>query len=115
MITKEEWEIKLENLYRIAEKTPNCSKERQTYNECLKHYRDYYNTINTAEIRGHVEGHAKGLAEGLEKGEKIGIEKERIKAYKEKLKSAKKMKEKGMTNEQIILFLDISKDEIEKL
>lgn len=58
-------------LFNLAEIAKYQAPELLAYRDSLKDYRDYYNTIEYAEIRGRAEG----IAEGIEKGEKIGIEK----------------------------------------
>lgn len=53
----------------------------------------------------------RGQARGIEKG----IEKERSKAYAEKLDSAREMKKDGISDEQIARFTKLSIEVVEKL
>jgi predicted transposase/invertase (TIGR01784 family) len=43
-------------------------EERLEYDQALKHYRDYNNTLHTSYRQGKEEGYAEGEAIGLEKG-----------------------------------------------
>ena len=57
------------------------SAELIAYRDSLKDYRDYYNTIEFAEIKGEarglekglIEGHARGKAEGMAEGRAEGM------------------------------------------
>lgn len=62
-------------IFKLAEITNYNPKDRQEYEESLKEYRDYYNTIATAE----KEAQEKGLKQG-KKEEKIETAKEGFKA-----------------------------------
>ena len=44
-------------------------EERLEYDQALKHYRDYNNTMHTQYRQGKEEGEAIGLAKGLARGE----------------------------------------------
>ena len=48
-------------------------EERLEYDQALKHYRDYNNTMHTQYRQGKEEGLAEGLAKGLARGEAKGI------------------------------------------
>ncbi|MBR5298152.1 MAG: hypothetical protein IKU29_09865 [Parabacteroides sp.] len=48
-------------------------EERLEYDQALKHYRDYNNTMHTQYRQGKEEGLAEGEAIGLAKGETKGI------------------------------------------
>ncbi|GGK19150.1 hypothetical protein GCM10007084_48050 [Parabacteroides faecis] len=53
----------------------NLSKEeRIQYDEALKRYRDYKNTIDYAEERGIKKGFEQGIEKGLKQGMKQGKE-----------------------------------------
>jgi len=70
-------------------------KERFQYEERLKYYRDYHNTIETAKKDGFEEGFKKGQKE-------ISI------------KVAKRMIRLGFDNESIAEITDLTLEEIEK-
>jgi predicted transposase YdaD len=48
-------------------------EERWEYDQALKHYRDYNNTLHTSYRQGKEEGYAEGEAIGLEKGRSEGL------------------------------------------
>ena len=48
-------------------------EERLEYDQALKHYRDYNNTMHTQYRQGKEEGLAEGRLEGLAEGEAKGI------------------------------------------
>ena len=50
-------------------------EERLEYDQALKHYRDYNNTMHTQYRQGKEEGLAEGRLEGLAEGEAIGLAK----------------------------------------
>ena len=58
-------------LFAAAEIAKFTKEEYDAYNESLKVYRDWKNTIDTAEWKGEQ----RGLEIGLEKGKEIGLEK----------------------------------------
>ncbi|MCQ2974235.1 MAG: Rpn family recombination-promoting nuclease/putative transposase [Bacteroidales bacterium] len=94
-------------LFNLAEISKYNKTERLAYQESLKDYRDYYNTIFSAEERGREEGREEGRAEGRAEAE--------TKAYQEKLDMARKMKSDGMPYEIITKYSGLSIPEIEKL
>jgi predicted transposase/invertase (TIGR01784 family) len=57
---------------RIKELESFTPKDRKQYEESLKEYRDYYNTIATAEKEAREEGWQEGREEGREE-EKVGV------------------------------------------
>ena len=77
----------------------NLSRE-----DSLKAYRDWKNTIETAEYKGREEGRAEGLAEGLEKGRK-----------EQALDMARQMIADNMPIEQIVKYTHLSKEDILRL
>lgn len=81
-------------------------KELSEYEKARIQYRDcdYKNAINTA-IR---EGYKEGYKEGFEKGVKQGIEEVAI-------DTARKMKEKGISNAVISRITDLPEEKIEEL
>ena len=81
----------------IARYTP---EERRDYEESVKNYRDYINTVDTAHHRGFEEGRAEGRAEG--KAEGI-------------MEVARKMKEMNLSSDAIIKATGLTKEEIERI
>ena len=64
---------------------------------------------------GLEKGREEGKAEGLEEGEKIGAQKERAKAKAEKIESARKMLQDGLSVEVVSKYSGLSFEEVEKL
>lgn len=86
----------------ISKYKPN---ELLAYRDSLKDYRDYYNTIDFAEIKGRKEGREEGLVEGRAEGEQS-------KAYE----IARSLKALGkMTIAEIASATGLSDDEITKI
>ena len=81
----------------IAKFTP---KERQEYEESVKEFRDYYNTVDTAHKKGRAEGRAEGLIEGHAEANRG---------------NARKMKSLGVTSDIISQVTGLSKEEIDLL
>jgi predicted transposase YdaD len=107
-------------LFEQAEIAQYSDAERRMYEASQKEYWDYTSTLETAENKGIAKGLAKGRAEGekigIEKGEKIGIEKgEKIGMEKERKANARKMKEKGLSAEDIADVTGLSIEEIASL
>ena len=92
---------KLLEVANVENMTP---EERYCYDESLKAYRDYYNTIASAERisreKGQAEGEAKGKAEGLTEG---------------LLLVASNMKKKGIDLTSIIECTGLDEDTINTL
>jgi len=63
-------------------------------------------------VEGHAEGRAEGRAEGIAEGHAEGRAEGRAEG---KLESARKMKEAGLTADQIQMFTGLTPEEIEKL
>ena len=81
----------------IARYTP---EERRDYEESVKIYRDYINTLDTAHDKGYESGRAKGRAEGRAEGIQD---------------VARKMKGMGISLETIIDATGLSREEIDKI
>ena len=82
------------------------------YEESLKIFWDFSNVLSTAKREGKEEGRAEGRAEGLAEGRTEGrAEGER----EEKLRNAKKMKDKGMDFVDISDITGLTEEEIEEL
>ena len=91
-------------LFEAAEIAKFTKKEYDAYEDSLKAYRDWKNTIETAEYKGREEGRAEGLAEGLEKGRK-----------EQALDMARQMIADNMPIEQILKYTHLSKEDILRL
>ena len=63
----------------VADVASLNEEERWEYDQALKHYRDYNNTLHTSYRQGKEEGYAEGRnegrSEGLAEGEAIGLTK----------------------------------------
>ena len=92
---------RLEELARIANMN---KKERAEYEAALKIYRDNENVVTTARREGKEEGRKEGREEGIAIGEERGV-----------LKTARLMKQNGISFEQIKLCTGLSDEEIENL
>ena len=92
---------RLEELARIANMN---KKERAEYEAALKIYRDNENVVTTARREGKEEGRKEGREEGIAIGEERGV-----------LKTARLMKQNGISFEQIKLCTGLSDEEIEIL
>ena len=87
-------------LFEAAEIAKFTKEQYEAYEESLKVYRDWQNTIVTAEQKGM----AKGMAEGIAKGR-----------MEQNIANARSMKLAGLDYEIISLVTGLSKDEIDKL
>ena len=110
-------------LFEAAEVAKFTKAEYDSYEESLKVYRDWINTIETAKIKSKEEGREEGLKEGekigIEKGEKIGIKGEKIgieKGEKKKaMEMAQSLKAKGVAISIIAECSGLSEEEINSL
>ena len=109
-----------DKLLEVADVANLSKDERVLYDEALKRYRDYKNTIDYAEERGIEKGRKEGRKEGIE----IGVTKGLTKGLKEGRKEGKKegvysvakaMKEKGFPLLTITEVTGLSQAEIETL
>lgn len=103
-------------LLEVADVENMTHEERLRYDESLKNYRDYVNTIASAERISRE----KGLEEGLEKGEAKGLKKGRIEGRAEgeargKRQIALNLKKAGIPIEVIVQSTGLSAEEIERL
>ena len=115
-------------LFEAAEIAKFTKTEYEAYEESLKVYRDWQNTIRTAINKGLEEGREKGLeegrAEGLEKGRaegrQKGLEEGRAEGLEkgraeEKAAIARNLKSLGLTTAQIAQATGLPAKEIDKL
>ena len=113
-----------DKLLEVADVANLNKDERVLYDEALKRYRDYKNTIDYAEERGIEKGRKEGRKEGIEigvtkglkEGRKEGVEIGITKGRKEGVYSvAKAMKEKGLSLLTIAEVTGLSEAEIKAL
>ena len=89
----------------MSNQTSKFTKEQyDAYEESLKVYRDWQNTIATAEQKGSEKGRILGKEEGLKQGQ-----------TEEKKKIAKALKDRGMSIEDISRATGMGLDEIRTL
>ena len=112
------------DLSRLASVAAMSKKEREAYEISLKHYRDYYNSIEYAKYEaskearkegreeGLKEGREEGLKEGREEGLKAGRTEGERKAY---LEMARNLKRDGMPIALIHKYTGLTAEEIEGL
>ena len=100
-------------LFEAAEVAKFTKAEYDSYEESLKVYRDWINTIETAKIKSkEIKSKEEGREEGLKEGEKIGIEKgEKKKA----MEMARSLKAKGVAINIIAECSGLSEEEINSL
>ena len=87
-------------LLEVADVENMTPDERESYEESLKAYRDYVNTIATAERISREKGKAEGLAKGLAEG---------------KRQMAAQLKKEGLSTDMIVRCSGLSIEEIERL
>lgn len=87
-------------LFEAAEIAKFTKEQYDAYEDSLKVYRDWQNTIVTAENKGRIEGRAEGRAEGLAEG---------------RVETARKLKQLGATTELIAQATGLSEQEVERL
>ncbi|MBD8042118.1 PD-(D/E)XK nuclease family transposase [Phocaeicola sp. Sa1CVN1] len=103
-------------LFEAAEIAKFTKTEYDSYEESLKTYRDWKNTIDTAELKGEKKGFKKGEKIGIEKGRKEGLEKGRKEGAKEKaIEIAKQLKAESVPVGIIIKCSGLSEEEINSL
>jgi predicted transposase/invertase (TIGR01784 family) len=93
-----------QKIFQIAEIAKYNPKERQSYENSLKYYRDMENSLGLKYEKGLKAGEAKGLKRGIKKGIKEGL-----------LTTARNMKLEGFSVEQIIKVTKLTVVEIEGL
>ena len=99
-------------LFETAEISKFTQEQYVAYEDSLKAYRDWKNTIDTAHDKGKAEGRVEGEAIGMQKGEAIGMQKGEAIAQK---KMVQQMLKNGMTQEQISQFTGLSPDRLKEL
>ena len=97
-----------DRLYSWAELAAMPREERIQYEESLKRYRDELSHRDT-ELNARRRAREEGLAIGLKKGKEEGLAEG---SYAEKLRSAKKMKDKGIDVQTIIDITGLTLEEV---
>ena len=96
----------------VADVASLNEEERWEYDQALKHYRDYNNTLHTSYRQGKEEGYAEGEAIGLTKGKSIGKEEGKSEATCQMLRN---MQAIGMDMAMMTQIAKLSEEEITKL
>ena len=99
-------------LFDEAEIASYSPDERREYEESVKEYRDYINTIDTAHEKGWKEGHKEGMAEGMEKGLAEGRAEGR---GERNMEIAREMKSDGVAIEVIARYTGLTPEELRSL
>ena len=97
-------ELEKMELEKITDISALSKEDQEKYEEIIKVYRDNLVTEQWAIEQGFKKGHEKGLEKGLEKGRKEGI-----------LLTARNMKNKGYSSEDIAQITGLTLEEIYKL
>ena len=105
----------------VADVASLNEEERWEYDQALKHYRDYNNTLHTSYRQGKEEGYAEGRnegrSEGLAEGEAIGLTKGKSIGKEEGKSEAlrqivQNMQEMGMDVTSIAKIAKLSEEEV---
>lgn len=91
-------------LFEAAEIAKFSQTEYEAYEDSLKAYRDWQNTIATAEYKGVERGRAEGRAEGLAEGEK-----------RKALEIARQMKSRGIPADVVAQCTGLDVEDIGRL
>ena len=91
-------------LFEAAEIARFTKVEYDAYEESLKVYRDWQNTIATEKKISWKEGHEEGIEEGIEKGRE-----------EKAIIMARRMKAKNYPIDEIIELTDLTEEEINQL
>ena len=97
-----------ERLLEVADVASLTKEERVLYDEALKRYRDYKNTVEYAEEKGIK----KGIEQGIEIGKAEGLAQGR---QEEKRVTARNMKAEGIPSDIIQRCSGLSLEDIERL
>lgn len=98
----------MEKAINLLEELSRSREERAIAEEREKALRDELSFRKAALEKGLREGRAEGLAEGIEKGLEKGM-------LQEKLNTAKKLLQKGMTLSEVAEITGLSPEEVEGL
>ncbi|NME72921.1 Rpn family recombination-promoting nuclease/putative transposase [Flammeovirga aprica] len=93
-----------QKVFNITEYTALPKSEQSLYDEDLKIFIDYINTLDTALVKGKKIGREEGLVEGRKEGE-----------YNKAIETAKNLFKMNLTEEQIANVTGLSIDEVREL
>ena len=104
----------------VADVASLNEEERWEYDQALKHYRDYNNTLHTSYRQGKEEGYAEGRnegrSEGLAEGEAIGLTKGKEEGKSEATcQMLRNMQAMGMDMATMAQITKLSEEEMVKL
>jgi len=108
----------------VADVASLNEEERWEYDQALKHYRDYNNTLHTSyrqgKEEGYAEGRTEGRSEGLAEGEAIGLTKGKSIGKEEGKSEAtcqmlRNMQAMGMDMATMAQITKLSEEEVVKL
>ena len=102
-------------LFEQAEVARFTPQERNEYVASKKEYWDAYSIASTSYNKGLAEGLAEGETKGIAKGEAKGRAEAEAKARQEKLESARKMKARGFSADDIVEIIGITPEELDAL
>ena len=104
-----------QHLFEAAEIAKFDKKERYEYEESLKAYRDLFSMVETAKLKGHAEGLEEGLKEGHAKGLEEGLAQGLREVERNKISTARKLKQLGLALADIVSVSGLSEEEIRQL
>jgi predicted transposase/invertase (TIGR01784 family) len=99
-------------VFQIAEVSNYTPQERMQYEESLKYYRDYHNSLDLKFKKGKELGKKEGIKEGKKEGIKEGIKEGKKEAM---LETAKNMKNKGFDTKIIAELTSLTEQEIKNI
>ena len=106
-------------LFEQAEVARFTPQERNEYVASKKEYWDAYSIASTSYnkglAKGLAEGETKGIAKGIAKGEAKGRAEAKAEARQEKLESARKLKARGFSADDIVEIIGITPEELDTL
>lgn len=103
-------------LFDAAQIAKLSTEELREYETSVNAYRDIENAVDTAKRDGERIGMKKGLEKGLKKGLKKGLEQGRVEGEKNAMLTvAKKMKDTGISPNEIANFTGLSVEEINEI
>ena len=102
-------------LFEQAEVARFTPQERNEYVASKKEYWDAYSIASTSYNKGRAEGLAEGETKGIAKGEAKGRAEAKAEARQEKLESARKMKARGFSADDIVEIIGITPEELDAL
>ena len=70
-----------QRLAEVAEVSKLSKEDRLAYDHAMKRYRDTYNAMTGAELKGRAEGRAEGMAQGIEENKRENARKMKAKGY----------------------------------